>query len=122
MISGRSIPPGHTKKQRTNQINFYVTAQYFTKDRRYGVIANFLVNRIRNNENGGIQDDSIFTENLEKNRQIISVNLASAVNRVRENGFFMKHYFDLTRHPRSSADTTLVLKKKDRTWQIVLQL
>ncbi|MCX6278456.1 MAG: hypothetical protein NT004_10200 [Bacteroidetes bacterium] len=99
--------PGAYTRQRTNHINFALTSQFFTKNKRYGVIANFTINRIRNYENGGIISDSLFINNIETNRLVIPVNLHSAENRIRETGFFMKHYFDLTRHQSNSKDTVL---------------
>ncbi|MEI7906167.1 MAG: putative porin, partial [Bacteroidota bacterium] len=104
--------PGLYTRQKANHINFVLTAQYFSKNKRYGVIANFTINRLKNNENGGIKYDSLFEQNIETNRQVIPVNLATAQNRIRESGFFMKHYFDLTRHPRNEKDTTLGTKKR----------
>ncbi|MEI7896265.1 MAG: putative porin [bacterium] len=99
--------PGAYNRQKTNHINFVVTSQFFTKNRRYGVIANFTVNRIRNYENGGLKSDSLFRYNIETNRMVIPVNLAYAQTRIRESGFFMKHYFDLTRHKNNDRDTSL---------------
>jgi len=104
--------PGTYLRQKTNHINFVLTTQFITKNKRYGVIANFIFNRIKNNENGGIKYDSLFEQNIESNRQVISVNLSNAQNRVRENGFYMKHYFDLTRHPRNEKDTAVLNKKR----------
>jgi hypothetical protein len=103
--------PGAYLRQKTNHINFFFTAQYFSKDKRYGVIANFLINRIQNNENGGIKYDSVFEQNLETNRQIYDVRLSDARTRIRENGFFMKHYFNLSRHPKGSRDTAYQSKR-----------
>ena len=99
--------PGAYLRQRANHINFVATLQYFTKNKRYGVIANFLLNRLVISENGGIKYDSIFEQNLETNRQILAIKLDQAENRVRENGFFMKHYFNLSRHPKNSKDIRL---------------
>ena len=104
--------PGAYLRQRANHINFALTTQFFTKNKRYGVIANFTVNRLRNNENGGIKYDSVFEKNLETNRQVIPVNLAEAQNNIRETGFFMKHYFNLSRHPRNDKDTSLANRKR----------
>ncbi len=104
--------PGAYVRQRTNHINFVLTTQFFSKNKRYGVIANFTINRLRNYENGGIKYDSLFEKNLETNRQVIPVNLESAQNNIRETGFFMKHYFNLTRHPRNEKDTTLGNRKR----------
>jgi hypothetical protein len=91
--------------QRTNGINFYLTAQYYSRNRRYGVIANFLFNRLRNNENGGIKYDTMFTDNVESNRQVYTVNLLHAQNRVKDIGFYMKHVFDLTNHNLNPRDS-----------------
>jgi len=109
-----SNAPGAYLRQKTNLINFVVTAQYFSRHNRYGVIANFLINRIKNQENGGIQNDSTFEQNLESNRELIAVNLQEAENRVKESGFYMKHYFNLynpgvpdidsSDHPRNWPD------------------
>jgi hypothetical protein len=100
--------PGYYYRQKTNQINFYLTAQYFTKDKRYGVISNLLLNRLTNFENGGIKYDTIFEQNLETNRQLYEVNLGYARNRIRESGFYMKHYFNLSRHSKNANDTTFL--------------
>ncbi|TRZ91686.1 MAG: hypothetical protein D4R88_01510 [Methanosarcinales archaeon] len=103
--------PGAYLRQRTNHINFVATLQFFTKNKRYGVIANFLLNRLKINENGGIKYDSIFEQHLEKNRQIYAIKLEQAGNRVRENGFCMKHYLDLSRHPKNQKDSAFLAQK-----------
>lgn len=92
------VAPGAYIRQKTNHVNFVLTAQYFTKNKRYGVIANFITSRLRNYENGGIKYDSAFEENIQPTRNAIEVNLQSAQNRIREIGFYMKHYFNLSRH------------------------
>ncbi|MCX6268476.1 MAG: hypothetical protein NTW16_14150, partial [Bacteroidetes bacterium] len=104
--------PGAYNRQKTNHIHFVLTSQFFTKNKRYGVIANLTFNRLRNYENGGIKYDSLFQDNLEPNRIVIPVNLYTAQNRIRESNFFMKHYFDLTRHPKNEKDTTLGMRKR----------
>ena len=100
--------PGAYVRQRTNDINFVLTLQYFTKDKRYGFISNFIFNRLRNFENGGIKYDSMFENNTEKNRQAIGVNLQYAENRMKESGFYTKHYFNLSRHARDEKDTAFL--------------
>ncbi|MCX6282120.1 MAG: hypothetical protein NTU51_09155 [Bacteroidetes bacterium] len=100
--------PGAYIRQRTNDINFTLTLQYITKDRRYGFIANFIFNRILNLENGGITKDSLFEQSIEKNRQTIPVNLQTAQNRMKETGFYTKHYFNLSRHAKDEKDTAFL--------------
>ncbi len=104
--------PGAYSRQKTNHVNFVLTSQFFTKNKRYGVIANFTANRLRNYENGGIKNDTLFEKNIEPNRMVIPVYLASAQNQIRESGFFMKHYFDLSRHPKNEKDTSFALKHR----------
>jgi hypothetical protein len=103
--------PGTYPRQKTNHINFYLTGQYFTKDKRYGVISNLILNRLSNFENGGIKYDTVFEQNLETSRGLYDVNLTSAQNRIRESGFYMKHYFNLSRHPKNAKDTTFLTRK-----------
>lgn len=97
--------PGAYNRQKTNHVNFLLTSQFFTKNKRYGVIANFTVNRLRNYENGGIKSDSLFENSIETNRSVIPVNLSTAETKIKETGFFMKHYFDITRHQPSIKDS-----------------
>ena len=104
--------PGAYLRQSTNHINFFLTAQYFSKDKRYGVISNFLINRLKNNENGGIKYDSIFEQNTESNRQVYGIRLEKAQTRIRETGFFMKHYFNLSRHAKNANDTAFFSSKR----------
>ena len=52
-----SVSPGAYQRQKTNLINFALTAEFFSKTKRYGVIACFVANRIKNQENGGIKYD-----------------------------------------------------------------
>jgi len=103
--------PGAYLRQRTNGINFVLTLQYITKDKRYGFISNFIFNRLRNQETGGILYDSVFELGIEKNRQTIATNLQSAQNRMKETGFYTKHYFNLSKHARDEKDTAFL---KDR--------
>lgn len=107
----RSAPGAYTR-QKTNHINFVVTTQFISKNKRYGVIANFLINRLKNYENGGIKYDSLFEQNLESNRLLIPVNLQTAQNRIRETGVYMKHYFNLSRHPRNEKDSAYFSKDR----------
>jgi hypothetical protein len=107
-----SNSPGAYLRQKTNVVNFVLTAQFFSKTKRYGVIANLVLNRIKNEENGGIKYDSLFEDNLETNREIIPVNLPDAQNRLRETGFYVKQFFNLTRHDLTGLDSTRRKRKR----------
>jgi hypothetical protein len=110
---------GFYQLQKNNVVNFVLTAQYFTPDHRYAVIANLILNRIKNQENGGIASDSLFTENLESNRFIIPVNLQQAQNRVKESGFYIKNYFTIASGERQRKDTTKPARKKYNLGRVI---
>jgi len=78
-----------------NNQRVFFTSQYYTENRRYGVVANYLANKIIVEENGGIKYDSVFEDNLESDRRLIPINLTNAVNMVKHSGFFVEQYFNL---------------------------
>jgi len=95
--------PGYYKNSKTDDKRVFFTGQYYTKNKRYGVIANYLHNKLVMNENGGISNDTIFEENLETDRMIIPVNLENAQNRVIQSGFYVEQYFNLLKPTDSTT-------------------
>ncbi len=87
-----------------NEQRVFFTTQYYTANKRYGVIANYLANKIVAEENGGIIDDSFFENNMETDRQLIPVNLMKAENLVKQSGFFIEQYFNIL-SPQGENDT-----------------
>lgn len=87
--------PGVYYRSFSNDKNFYLTAQYYTKDKRYGIIANYLYNKDKVQENGGLLYDSIFEQHLETDPKVIPVRLKTAQNMVKTSGFFVEQYFNL---------------------------
>ena len=88
--------PGIYKNTKTNNMNGYFNVQYVTPNKRYRVIGNYLINKLRIKENGGLVDDNYFTEDLEKDRQVIPVNLSTANNQIKETGVYLQQQFNLT--------------------------
>jgi len=97
--------PGNYNNTKTNNVTGYFNTQYVTPNKRYRVIGNFLMNKLRIEENGGLIDDSYFTENKEKDRSVIPVQLPNAKNEIRESGFYLQQQFNLT-SARKMLDTT----------------
>lgn len=91
-----------------NEQRVFFTSQYYTKNKRYGIIANYLRNKLIVEENGGIKYDSIFEDNLETDRRIIPVNLEKAENMVKQSGFFIEQYFNIL--PPERKDDTIKRK------------
>ncbi|MBU2649911.1 MAG: putative porin [Bacteroidetes bacterium] len=89
--------PGRYKRQKADDKSFTGKAQFFTNNRRYGVLAAYLHNKVYVQENGGIQSDSIFELGLETDRQLYLVNLNSAQNQIKENSFFVNQYVNLSK-------------------------
>ncbi len=87
-----------------NDQRIYITTQYYTKNMRYGLIANYLRNKVVAEENGGLKYDSIFEDNIESDRRIIPVNLMNAQNMVKQSGFFIQQYFNIL-SPISNKDS-----------------
>ena len=98
--------PGLYLNSKTDDKSVCFTGQYYTKNKRYGVVANYLHNKLILQENGGITNDTIFTKNLETDRRVIPVQLSSAQNNVKEAGFYLEQYFNLLK-PERKNDTNL---------------
>ena len=96
--------PGEYKNSKSNNNRLFITGQYYTPNKRYGIIANYLRDRILVQENGGIQYDSIFEQNIETDRSVIPVNLSNDENMIIQSGFYVEQYFNLLK-PRSVSDT-----------------
>jgi len=99
--------PGAYERQFSDDKNFVFTTQYKTKNKRYGIIANYIHNKILVNENGGIVADSLFEQNTENDRSLISVNLSGAENLIQNSSIFFDQYFYLSKADKIAiADTT----------------
>ncbi len=97
--------PGEYKRSFTNNNSGYLTLGYFTPKKRYHVNINYLFNKMQLQENGGISDDSYFTENKESDRAVIPVNLTNAENTIKESGIFVEQFFNLSK-PHTKSDTS----------------
>lgn len=89
--------PGIYYQQKSNDRSLLLTSQYYTEDKRFGLIANYTWNKFIVSENGGIMNDSVFELNLESDRALIDVNLPDAENLVKESGGYLNAYFFLSK-------------------------
>lgn len=87
-----SLGPYTNNKSNDNRVFF--TGQYYTKNMRYGVVANYLYNNLTVQENGGIKYDSIFEQDLESDRRQVPVYLENAQNLIKQSGFYVEQYFN----------------------------
>ncbi|MEN8226189.1 MAG: putative porin [Bacteroidota bacterium] len=100
--------PGKFQRQKADNKSLALTGQYFSKDRRYGAIANYIYNKVSVYENGGINGDSLFENNIETDRFVIPVNLLSATNEIKQSSFFLNQYFNLQKKHKKLNDSTYV--------------
>jgi hypothetical protein len=104
--------PGYYLRQQSDDKNFIVKTRFQTRNYRYMVLGNYIHNKIKVEENGGIRYDSVFEDNTITRRDGIEVNLTSAKNRITENAYYIKQIYSLSgRQSLRAIDTTKVLKK-----------
>ncbi len=103
--------PGRYQRQKSDNKSLAITGQYFTKQRRYGIIANYRYNKLIAYENGGIISDSLFENNIETDRFVIPVKLNSAENQVRQISFFGNQFFNIQKKHKKLNDSTYVRRK-----------
>lgn len=95
--------PGIYNRSFSKDNNLYFTGQYYTKDHRYGIIANYRYNQDMFQENGGLLYDSIFQLHQESDPSVIPVRLSYAENHIKTKGFYVEQYFNLS--PPDSTGT-----------------
>ncbi|MDD5508459.1 MAG: hypothetical protein PHD25_09060 [Bacteroidales bacterium] len=88
---------GGYPRQKSEDKSVVLKVNYFTKNMRYGLLANLMHNGFKVQENGGIQYDSVFEEKIETDPTRINVKLNTAQNTWKENSFRFAHYYSLTK-------------------------
>lgn len=72
--------------------------------KRYSAHAGYIHNRVSNEENGGIvNDDDLKDPDID--HEIVGVNLSSAGNRLRSNGYFLTHSYGVPLHIFNRSDS-----------------
>lgn len=81
---------GFYQRQNCSDNNISFSTNYGSKNTRYSLLANAIVSSIKSDENGGIEDDSIFLVRLKGNKKLIPVNLMDARTKRRHREFYVK--------------------------------
>lgn len=87
--------PGAYKNNRSENNYFWINALYTTKSQRYQANAYWFRNKLEMQENGGIQYDSVYTQQHESDNAAILTNLNNATNYVKVSGAGFQHYLNL---------------------------
>ena len=84
--------------QKTNDHAVSTFMYYQTKDKRYGVFANYLFSKIKNQENGGLTDDTIYLNyRIGKSLTVPEYYLTKAENLVKESSVHLKQYYSFVK-------------------------
>ena len=89
----RTNSEGIYQRQNVSSNNLSVSSNFVSKNNRYAFLANGIYRGFKKDENGGIEKDSLFENNVFSNRKLIGINLSDARSRTGERSFFMKHFF-----------------------------
>ncbi|MFW5707149.1 MAG: putative porin [Bacteroidota bacterium] len=81
--------PGSFNRMSTRNANLYLTADYLSKNQRYQALGSFIVNRLRNEESGGLEDPQAF----EQDQRSDFVNLDQAETWYRDISFNLRHFY-----------------------------
>ena len=89
--------------QRTASNQFQINSRYVTFNKRYELYVNYIRNKFKFGENGGLVSDTYYEDSTLVNRQVLAVNLEEASNTLKNN------YFELNQEIRIGAlpDDTL---------------
>jgi len=97
---------GDFQRQQANNSSFFFTSGYFTNNRRYGVIASYVTNSFKVEENGGIFNDSTFEIGTESDTKRIPVYLLEAQNTWKEAAVSLNQYYFLSKKELTETDST----------------
>jgi hypothetical protein len=79
---------------KTNNHTVSTFMYYQTKNKRYGVFANYLFSKIKNQENGGLNDDTIYLNyRIGKSLTVPEYYLTKAENLIKESSVNLKQYY-----------------------------
>ncbi|HNZ43027.1 MAG TPA: hypothetical protein PKN41_06760 [Bacteroidales bacterium] len=100
-------------RQKTNNHALSVYTYYATKNKRYGVIVNYIFNRIKVQDNGGLNNDTAYINYRKgENSGGFDINLKKAETAWNESSVMLKQYVTLSRESDfNKKDSLRPLKK-----------
>ena len=84
---------GTFMNQRTGNNHFRAVVMSDSRDDRYHLTFNYIRNKMKWNENGGLVNDSAYEDTTRLDRRIVDVNLYNAYNEIKTNYFDLKQAF-----------------------------
>lgn len=112
---------GKYQYQRTSVGNFWITASYKTKNKRYVLDAHFIGQDLMNQENGGLKKEEIqYFENGEKDyldRGVFTPNFQNANNMLNGKRYYLQHAFNIVNKPSNVLALKHVISLKDKFYR-----
>jgi hypothetical protein len=96
--------------QRAGNVHFQGLAAFETTDKRYGLEVEYIHNKFKLGENGGLTDDTYYEDSTQLQRQVLDVNLLSATNIVKSHQFTLNQHLNIGRSGTDSTDHRFVGK------------
>ena len=97
---------GFYTRQQNTITDFIIYAAFHSKDNRYRALMMFDYSNLKLEENGGLENDSVFESNAVSGRNFVSTNLSNAMNHWKGFDIGLNHRFVLTK-----KDSVAKLKK-----------
>jgi hypothetical protein len=86
---------GFYNRQNTDHTDLALSGNYRSSNKRYFLISNIILNSLKNAENGGITNDSIFENMALRDRKLLATNLVAANRKQRSRSVYLKQYINL---------------------------
>ena len=100
---------GFYTRQGAKNANFTSNFRFHTRDFRYGLIFSYYHTRLDIMENGGLINDAEFTDTVII-RKNIDINLTDASHFIKRGGWYLSHYFKLTKADSLTKDNHLNIR------------
>jgi len=115
-----NIPGRDNFYQKTNNHALSVFTYYATKNKKYGVYINYIFNKEKAQENGGLTDDTAYMNFRKGNSSnIYDINLRTAETNWRESTVILKQYVALSRENTVNKKDSLSPLKKFNLGRII---
>lgn len=101
----RIASEGNFQRQKADHLNADFSTWFFTANRRYYLLSNLIYNSIKAQENGGILNDSLFTNPSTLPFEFEPVRLELAENRVTTRSVYLEQFLNLGVKQHSLKDT-----------------
>ncbi len=98
---------GSYLREESNNTGGSIYVGYDHPNKKYGAFATYTFNILKPQENGGIQTDSVFEQNLEPLRDGVTIKLDQALNKLKTNALTLSQYYNPAFGRRDSATLKL---------------